>query len=175
MAMQVDNGAADMGIANKTNGCIAEEYSGSTCSDQLYRLMECYRQNSSSGQTNGIIEVCRTSVNTRDDGDPLGKGERLAKDLQHGQSLFSQYLSISKNCKAQLEPFACLYLFPLAVRGDKPGLGPAASRCVAIRDKVCPELWKMIEQFGQAFDVSLPNCEALEEHKDLIQICNDSG
>ena len=174
MSIQVDmrNRGADLGIANKSNGsCMAEVYTatGSECDSQLSRLLECYQRNSSSEQTNNTIEVCRTSQNSVDGEEPLAKGKELAQSLQSGQHI----IMISEDCKERLTPFACLYLFPLAVYGDDPGLGPTARSCETIRDDVCTKEWTTIEQFGKVVGFSLPNCEALgEDREDLLdQTC----
>lgn len=178
LQVDVSEIAADVGNPpNESNAsspeCTAVEYSRSACTHQLSHLQECYYSNFRNKQANGTIEVCITPQNTETDQEPLDRGELLANGLQSGLSIVP--VEVSDACIEQLKPFACLYLFPLAVFSNGSSLGPTARSCMVIRDNLCTDVWKFIEDHGKDFGLGdiLPTCEELEEkHIDLLQSCS---
>lgn len=172
ICMQVkDKSAAAAGAvvdSNESNvsECVPEEYHGDACRSQLSHLQGCFNNETGfnsetdiSSDANNSINICVGPQNSQKD------QEDIAQALKFGLNFVP---TISDACKEKLEPFACLYLFPLAVYKDTTGLGPTARSCEVIRDKLCTDVWDMIERLGY----NLPSCEELKEEQiDLIQSC----
>ena len=97
--------------------------------------------------------------------------------LQNAESIASDllsrldFLNPSDDCRRAVVPFLCLYLFGLC---DKSGVSvqPTSSRCVEIRDRLCPTQWALAVQLG----ADLPECGSfpMESPSCRVQSGNDS-
>ena len=89
--------------------------------------------------------------------------------------LFTSIPSVTGECKKQLEPFACLYSFPLLSCNKENSTAkifrPSSGQCKSLRDNVCSELWKMAKNSG--FANFLPNCDDQQkfQSQDLLKTC----
>lgn len=160
--MQVKNRPAEQSLNNSNHSCTSQEYAGSACKSQLSRLQQClYAQRNIPHQASDPIKIAGSVDQTTQE----GLANILRTSLNGG-------LSVSDSCKVKLEPFVCLHLFPLC--DDEDGgntlVVPSTSSCMLVRDELCTEVWKLVEQFASD---KLPNCEEDLEDSDtnLIQSC----
>ena len=133
--------------------CIADEYTGSACRNQLAMLQQCLNVN---GHDSGINITYFENQDSQ---------ESIAKNL------FSFSSFISDDCREQLEPFACLYLFPLVTCNEEGRENkvyrPSRQTCESIKDHVCAKEWKLAEKF-EAVISELPVCSNLDDMENEV-------
>lgn len=160
--LQVRTSNAAVAANSSSPGCMEENLdANSVCASQLSHLQGCYyhieRNISSAG--NRTVGVCISPQNSQE------QQESVAKNLHDALQVFRA--KVPQKCRAHVEPFVCLFLFPLAVLEN--GLGPTTRSCENIRDDVCAEVWKIAKKLGVE---GLPECESLAGNQvDLLQSC----
>lgn len=153
--------------SNQTNTtqCKPQQYSGSVCRDTLSALQQCANTERSEG-----TQLNQINITTHID-------QKVHEDLVGGLTLLKDLDLATEQCWERLQPFACLYLFPLqsCEMGEGEIVGPSRRQCLDLRDDLCQDEWKQLEQLEQS---ELPQCETLPEpSKDLldVNVCNSSS
>ncbi len=140
-----------------------EMYTGSVCRPYLASLQHCINSNVTNDSAIYIT--------------PL---ENQDKEEYKAILLFQIGLAmvqgrITEECKERLQPFMCLYLFPLVSCHNETGndeiFRPVSKQCKSLRDGVCKSVWEFAVDEG--FGSSLPDCEDEDEmsRRDLLGTC----
>lgn len=145
--------------------CMDEEYTGSACRSQLARLQQCLHVNDTNDSAINIAHFGNQEMQ-----------EKLASGLNFGVSYLKSSGKLSAGCEELLEPFSCLYLFPLETcneEGRAKTYRPSRQTCESIRDQVCAEEWKFAEGFAEGFNIELPVCSNLNDTAsvNLLEMC----
>lgn len=143
-------------------------YTGSACRDQLARFQQCLHVNDST------INIAYSGNQERQ--------ESRANGLKSGVAFLKFSEMLSAGCEEQLEPFACLYLFPLETCGEDGRANthrPSRQTCESIRDQVCAKELESAERLAESYGIAieLPDCSILDdmENVDLLEMCQVKG
>lgn len=159
------------------SACIREEYNGSTCRPYLASLQSCIDNRTKMIDGDSITPVDGpifiASLQDQDHQEDMIM--RLLQGITLAQAL--GFVTVGEECMKQIEPFACLHLFPLISCSNETGNGngtiyrPSVSQCKSLRDDICRELWSLAVEYG--YGDSLPDCSTEQEQPplDLLEDC----